>query len=225
MTYIDVHTHNKNIPVGTFAIVSIDLTLRLSHDISYAKGVFYSAGVHPWHPDVRMMPTVRALAAMPEIIAIGETGLDKLTAGKYSDFTRQRTLFIEHIHLSEEVAKPMIIHCVKSHNEIISIHRELKPKMPWIIHGFRGNQQIAKELLYEGFYLSFSIPYNKYALLSAWRNDRLLIETDDKPLSIDKVYELIATDLQVSVEILSQEIAVHQQNSVFGQRYPITKGM
>ncbi|MDR3252799.1 MAG: TatD family hydrolase [Tannerella sp.] len=206
MKYIDIHTHNRSTQAGTLAIASIDLSLLKSYDFSYTEGVFYSAGIHPWNHDEKLMPTVRTLAAMPEVIAIGETGLDKLEVRKYNDYPRQRKLFLEHIHLAEEVAKPMILHCVKAHNDMISIRRELKPKMPWIIHGFRGKQQIAKNLLYEDFYLSFGLLYDKYALSSAWENRRLLVETDDKPITVDKVYEVIAAELQISVEMLAEEI-------------------
>jgi TatD DNase family protein len=68
--------------------------------------------------------------------ALGECGLDKITA---SDFELQKVVFKKQIQLSEKHQKPLIIHCVKAHQELIEIKKELKPKQVWIFHGFNTN--------------------------------------------------------------------------------------
>jgi len=79
--------------------------------------------------------------------------------------------------------------------------------MPWIIHGFRGKETLAIQLINAGFYLSFGPLYNREALKAAWIKRRLLAETDDSKTDIRHRYQQIADDLSVSEQELSEEIA------------------
>ena len=49
----------------------------------------------------------------------------------------------------------MIIHCVRAWDEVLAVHKKLRPKMKWMIHGFRGQARLANQLLSKGMYLSF----------------------------------------------------------------------
>ena len=52
--------------------------------------------------------------------------------------------------------KPVVIHCVKAYNELILLKKKLKPKVPWVVHGFNQNEQILNALLKNDFFI-FSI--------------------------------------------------------------------
>ena len=76
----------------------------------------------------------------------------------------QKEVFLAQANLAEETHKPLIIHCVKAWADLIACKKAVKPEMPWIIHGFRGNGELASQLVRLGFYLSFGDRFNPSAL-------------------------------------------------------------
>lgn len=92
----------------------------------------------------------------------------------------QTALLRIHYELSETLRKPLILHIVKSFPEIIAFRKQWKPTQPWIIHGFRGKPQLARELLAHGFHLSYGKKYNPVSL-AITPASRLLRETDEMP--------------------------------------------
>lgn len=150
---------------------------------------------------------LRALAAEPCVKAIGETGLDtihKVTGSQVADrlsdsqnvhtdlLKMQTELLRYHVALSEELRKPLILHIVKQFGEIIRLKRELRPTQPWIIHGFRGKPELAKELLRHGFYLSYGEKFNP-ASVAVTPPSRLLIETDESQLPVSIIAKRLTT--------------------------------
>ena len=98
----------------------------------------------------------------------------------------QTEAFERHIRLSEDVRKPLIVHDVRAHPQLISLHKKWKPIMPWVIHGFRGKPQLADMLLREGFYLSFGEHFSP-ASVAVVPSGKLLVETDESHLSIEEI--------------------------------------
>lgn len=178
---IDIHTHDKS---RKDAIINI-----YPHE-QLIEGAYHSVGIHPWHTSNVTTITIenlKALSVNSQVVAIGETGLDAL---KGASIEKQIEIFKLHISLSEQVKKPLIIHCVKAFNEIITIKKQLKPSMPWIIHGFRGKPQLAQQLLNNGFYISLGEKFNPETA-SIIPIDRLLFETDESTLDINKIIDSI----------------------------------
>ena len=141
------------------------------------EGYFYSVGIHPWHAadaTPEQWQWLQEAAQRPDVLAIGECGLDKLCA---TPWPAQLSAFKRQIALSEQVGKPLVIHDVRAHQEIIALHRELRPSQPWIIHGFRGKPELARQFLGQGFYISIGEKYNP-ATLAVIPASRLLRETD-----------------------------------------------
>ena len=231
--YYDLHTHQPSLRPKDIAIISIDLLNRerlpeLFSNERYlsdkrASGCIeennhahlYSVGIHPWHADKSLITKVRNYATSPYVVAIGETGLDKIISDNPDDFKLQQELFTEHIQLSEEIGKPLVIHCVKAWDELLYIRKATKPSMPWIIHGFRGKAALATQLLNAGLYLSFGTFHNADALKAAWEKRRLLAETDDTNADIRTVYAQIAENLNITPEKLSDEIGVFFKANFF----------
>ena len=106
-TITDIHTHNRQ--CGDWAILSVN-----AGDPLPPAPAFLSSGLHPWHtvdPDAEeRMAALENTAVSTRITAIGECGLDRLRG---ADIKRQEQLFAHHILLSEQLRKPMIIHCVR----------------------------------------------------------------------------------------------------------------
>ncbi|MDO4163364.1 MAG: TatD family hydrolase [Bacteroides sp.] len=211
---IDIHTHHLPAEAGT-AIVNC-----LPQDFRPQPGGWYSVGIHPWtlagehmrdsvairtHDPMQQLATqspsldydfLLRLLQHPQVLAVGEAGLDKLTAAPLS---LQTEVFRRQAVLAEEVGKPLIIHLVKAVDELLKLKRELHPSVPWIIHGFRGKAALASELLRHGFYLSFGEKYQAEALRLPPTN-RLLLETDESRVPIDTLYEQAALVRGISVE-------------------------
>lgn len=190
--YIDIHTHSTERGDNVTCIIN-------SNDITHAG--LYSTGLHPW--DIgegwqNLFAQVEHNATHASVVAIGECGIDKLTK---SNITLQKEVFEAHIHLAEKVKKPLIIHCVKAQEEIIALHRLTRPTQPWIIHGFRGKPQQAKQLIREDFYLSYGEFFNEESLAATPLN-RLLIESDTSLLSIEDIYKKVAKALNLDIESL-----------------------
>lgn len=177
----DIHTHDKS---RTDAIINI-----YPHE-SLIEGAYHSVGIHPWHTtdvNISTIEQLNTLATHPQVVAIGETGIDTL---KGAPIEKQIEIFSHHVALSEQHQKPLIIHCVKAFNEIIALKKQLHPTMPWIIHGFRGKPQLASQLINQGFYISLGEHFNPQSA-TVIPTDRLLFETDESTLDINTIIEKI----------------------------------
>lgn len=199
MQLVDIHTHNtkhegcvitiKNMPFADFGKLN-----------SKREGLF-STGIHPW--EVESVPE-NALDKLAEIIAfenvkiIGECGLDKNIA---TPFEKQLYLFRQQIHLSEKAQKPLIIHCVGYFNELFQLKNELKPTQRWIIHGFRGKPQLARQALQHGLDISFGEKYNPESV-KITPLEHIFIETDESKLPVSDIYRDIAVIKQCNIDEL-----------------------
>ncbi|MBP1640342.1 MAG: TatD-related deoxyribonuclease [Bacteroidetes bacterium] len=163
-----------------------------------------SVGLHPWNIGADWKKQLQILgesAGREHVVLIGEAGLDKLCK---TDFDLQQTVFLRQIELAEEIKKPLIIHCVKAWQELTAIHKKVIPSVPWILHGFRGKPELAKQLLELGFYLSFGEKFNEESLRIT-PLERLCTETDESKLTIDEIYSKIAETKETSIELLIEK--------------------
>lgn len=142
------------------------------------------------------------IARHPQVIAIGETGLDRLIS---TSMETQINVFKQQIQLAEQVQKPLIIHAVRTFNELIRLKQQIKPSVAWIIHGFRGKKQIAEQLVKHGFYLSFGEKYQEEALRHTPLN-RIFLETDESTQPIGVLYRKAADNLSIPLEEFSENI-------------------
>ena len=157
------------------------------------SGVAYTYGIHPWFLDEnnysRQISTVENAVIHTDIIAIGEAGFDKLR-GPSPEL--QRRIFEKQVILAEKYGKPLIIHCVKAWDELLSVQKELRPQMLWMIHGFRGGVKLAEQLLSKGMYLSvwfdFVLRPESKELIRYIPKDRIFLETDGADVDIRDIY-------------------------------------
>ena len=155
----------------------------------------FSIGVHPWHvkEGTSITQKLKTYAQIDNCIAIGETGLDKL---KGPSMKLQEESFIEHIRLSEELGKPLIIHCVKAYSEVMSIHKKMSPKRPWVFHDFNHNIQFIKSLTTKNIYFSLGenfIKRDQSKISKSFREvspEKVFFETDEMDMKIENLYEI-----------------------------------
>jgi TatD DNase family protein len=207
--YIDIHVHDGRPAPGIFILESL-----MAHEEKMPEalsGVSYTYGIHPWFLNEenhkQQILSVKKTVHHPEVIAVGEAGFDRLR-GPSAEL--QRTVFEEQVIVSEEIQKPLIIHCVRAWDELLAAKKKLKPAMPWLIHGFRGNAELAGQLLSKGMYLSIWFEYvlrpESADLLRRIPKNRLFLETDGADVDIRSIYHKVATDRSLSVDDLKSDI-------------------
>ena len=202
MNYFDIHTHHNSSTQG-HAIVN-----SYPEDCVISEGIFYSVGIHPWRAHLASEETMQMLtecATLPQVLAIGEVGIDKHSEASLS---LQIELFRKQATLAESVKKPLVIHAVKAMDELLAMKRQINPKQPWVIHGFRGNATVATTYVKHGFYLSVGEKFQPEALL-AIPNNRLLLETDESQSSIEDVYKQVAYYKKMPMAQLLQTIGTN----------------
>jgi TatD DNase family protein len=207
--YIDMHTHGGTPAEGVFLVECL-----MAHEEKLPEdlpGVAYTFGIHPWFLSEKnhkqYISYVEKSIELPGVIALGEAGFDKLR-GPSPEL--QRIVFEEQVAIAEAYRKPVIIHCVKAWDELLAVQKKLKPTTPWMIHGFRGNEEHASQLLSKGMYLSFWFDFvlrpESSNLLKRLPKNRIFLETDGADVDIRKIYDKVAGDLEISEEKLKSII-------------------
>lgn len=169
------------------------------HQLALQYDNFWSSvGVHPDNEGVTE-PTLDDLlqrGQLPRVVAIGETGLDYYRLGDrtHADMHWQRERFRTHIRAARRLQKPLVIHTRSASDDTLAILREegedgSAGSAGGVFHCFTENEQVARQALELGFYISFSgILTFKTAQdlrdVATWvPMDRLLIETDSPYLA------------------------------------------
>jgi TatD DNase family protein len=168
--------------------------LALAHD-----NFWCSAGVHPDNEGVREpgLEDLLALAKLPRVVAIGETGLDyyRLNGRSVADMEWQRERFRVHIRAARTTGLPLVIHTRSASEDTLSILKEEGAQCSpgdgpgGVFHCFTETDAVARAALDLGFYISFS-GILTFKTAQALRDvaafvplDRCLIETDSPYLA------------------------------------------
>ena len=172
--------------VGIIINVGADLaSSRRAVALAEAHPQIYAAvGVHPHDAKTlteEVLTELRELARHPQVVAIGEIGLDF-----YRDLSPrdvQRQAFERQLALARELDKPVIIHDREAHAEVMDTLRRWQG-LRGVLHCFSGGLEMARRAVELGFYISIAGPVtfkNARRLPEIVRQlplERLLIETD-----------------------------------------------
>ena len=120
----------------------------------------------------------------PDVTAIGEVGLDFYWSREFEE--AQLQAFEEQVRWSVETRLPLMIHCRKAQNEMVTILKRYKDDLPGgVFHCFTGNTIEAQELLqFDRFVLGIGgvLTFKKSklpeTLLKAVPLERIVLETD-----------------------------------------------
>jgi TatD DNase family protein len=207
--YVNLHAHREAKSSEEWVLTNINVDEFSKADLK--PEAFYSVGIHPWtleECDVNSsLGVVQSTLEHTNVIAIGETGLDKSIQ---TPMDQQIAVFKAHINIAEKAGVPVIIHLVKASQQLIQVKRELEPTVPMIIHGYRGSVQQAGDLVKLGFYLSLD-----HTLLNSERLEeivkrfplqKLFIETDDSDVSIKDLYANFAKIKGISIPDLQHHM-------------------
>lgn len=205
MQYVNIHTHfsgNEN---------HIEIINLLPQEENNSKH-YYSCGIHPWFIQTNyenQLQQLRFKISHPNIIALGECGLDKL---KGPELSIQQIIFAKQIQLANEFNLPIIIHNVKAFQEILKVLQDFKNHQPVIFHGFNNNLSVAHQIINKGYFLSFGAALFKSKskaseVLKSIPYSQFFLETDDnKNYSIEDVYTRASEILNIPLQKLKEDL-------------------
>jgi TatD DNase family protein len=210
--YVDSHCHlsfpglQERLPEvrAAMAAAQVDRALCICttleefpqvHALALAHDNFWcTVGVHPDNEGVHE-PTLQDLlgrAALPRVVALGETGLDyyRLNGRSVADMAWQRERFAVHIRAARATGLPLVVHTRSASADTLAVLRdEGQGAVRGVFHCFTETQAVAEAALEMGFHISFSgiLTFkNAEDLREVARRvplERCLIETDSPYLA------------------------------------------
>ena len=205
MEFFNLHTHKWTNQSNVLEIVN-QYPQEFDATIPY-----YSIGIHPWFiVEERIeadLAVIESKIQEANCLAVGECGLDKRIE---TPMELQQMVFEKQLLLAQKHQKAVVIHCVAAFQELIALKKKLNISVPMLIHGFSKNAQLTKQLVDNGFYISFG----KYLLLNkeleavfkSVPNNRFFLETDTVDEGIEAVYGLAAKYKGISVKEIQEMV-------------------
>lgn len=157
--------------------------LAARHDAAYALGI------HPLYVDAadeaadleRLRDALRAHAADPRLVAVGEIGLDHFVPG--ADRNRQQRFYVAQLKLARDAGLPVILHVRRSADALLAGLNRVEVA-GGIAHAFNGSAAQARRFVERGFRLGFggAMTYERALQIRALARElppeALVLETD-----------------------------------------------
>ncbi len=203
--------------------VSVKEFASMQKALEGLTNISMSCGVHPLHQeDACDKDELYSFASRSNVVAVGETGLDY----HYSAETKavQNRSFVDHIHVANELKKPLIIHTRQAQKDTLdSLNKYYEQDTGAVLHCFTESLEMAKAAMDMGIYISISgiVTFNSARELQETVKqiplNRLLIETDspwlapvphrgqkNQPKHVVEVAKFIAELKGISLEELAE---------------------
>ena len=207
--YINIHGHRQASNIEEWVMMNLMAKDFPPDDIDNG---YYSVGFHPYNigkaNEQETLDRVRKAVEHPRILAIGEIGLDQSIEAPMKD---QERIFEKQVEIAESAQLPVMLHVVKSFNEMVAFMKAQQPVVPMIIHGYNGSAQMADELVEAGFLISFgeAITREHSKIIEALQRvpvEMMFLETDEGDMDIREIYQFAAEVKGISVDHLRVQI-------------------
>ena len=198
MKYFDFHHHHFDKRHG---IYNLEL---------FAEAIEFpfSAGLHPkdiGKDDQGALLWLEEISKDRNCLAIGECGLDGLIS---VEIKAQEEMFLKQIEVANRRTKPVLIHCVKKHYELIPFKK--LAKVPLVIHGFNKKKEVAAALMQENFLFSFgkALLHNVslQEIVKNINSKNFFLETDDSDFDIELLYQKVSEIRKENLEAIITQI-------------------
>ena len=153
----------------------------------YPGRLYATAGLHPHHAgdwNAAIAAQLREHAALPEVVALGECGLDYFR--NYSPRDAQRRAFAAQLDIAAQTGRPLFLHQRDAHGDFVAMLREYRAQLgAVVVHCFTDTQAALEDYLALDCHIGITgwiCDERRGAhLLDAVRiipDDRLMLETD-----------------------------------------------
>jgi TatD DNase family protein len=127
---------------------------RVSRVASEYDGLYYCLGIHPWFVDEHATDDLHALEQCftnrpDHLVALGECGLDRC----HGTLAKQYPWFEAQIDIAARFHVPLVIHSVRTHDEVIEVLKRKQFGGRVLVHGFSGSYQQASKLVDLGCFI------------------------------------------------------------------------
>lgn len=154
--------------------------------------VYPTVGIHPNYCAQAASgdwDRVVELSRRPEVVGLGETGLDRHR--DFTPFDVQRDYFDRHLRLSRQTGLPFVVHSRDCDADVLEMLRAAHASGPLrgVMHSFTGDAALSEQCLAMGLYVSFAgmVTFKKsdalHAVAATIPADRILVETDSPYLA------------------------------------------
>lgn len=202
-THLDMQEPSVEEALGKAASVGVTTVVQVGCDLERSRWAAEVAAEHPSvHAAVALHPNeaprlaaegpevldtalaeIEKLAALPQVLAVGETGLDHFRTGE-GGREAQRHSFREHIAMAKRLDKTLVIHDRDAHEDVLRILAEEGAPERTVFHCYSGDAAMARVCAAHGWYLSFAgnVTFKSAQplrdALAAAPPELLLVETD-----------------------------------------------
>jgi TatD DNase family protein len=183
--------HARAVGVDTVVQVGVDLAssrwsaqVAAEHDEVWAAVALHPNEAGRGGATDEALREVEALASLPQVRAVGETGLDHYRTTDAEGRRAQEQSFRAHIAIAKRTGTALIIHDRDAHDDVVRVLREEGAPERVVFHCFSGDAELARLCADQGWLMSFAGPVTfkaNAALREAARTtplDLLLVETD-----------------------------------------------
>lgn len=158
---------------------------RVSRIASEYRGIYYCLGIHPWYVGEHFPEDLKALEeslrSRPDhCVALGECGLDRL----HGSLSEQFPWFEAQVDIAASVHLPLVVHSVRTHDEVAEVLKRKRVAGRVLVHGFSGSYQQACKLIDLGCFIGVgglvtqSRARKTRDVLARLPADSLILETD-----------------------------------------------
>lgn len=172
----------------------------------YEGKIIAAYGLHPWearNAETGWLDKLETKLQEDKTALVGECGLDGI---KDKEEEPQNSMFAAQIDLAQKYGRALLVHSVHC-GKWLEKHWTTLAKTRFVLHSYNGKQEIMKQAIKIGGYISFSLSIlrNKEVveLLKQIPQDRLLIETDSPWQGLEKGQE----NTPLNLPFLASELA------------------
>jgi TatD DNase family protein len=238
--HLDLCDGEVDAALAAAAAVGIDTVVQVGVDLPSSRWSADLAGRYEQvHAAVALHPNeagrgaatdealreVEALAALPQVLAVGETGLDHFRTPEREGQRLQEEAFRAHVAIAKRTGTALVVHDRDAHDDVVRVLLDEGAPERVVFHCFSGGPELARTCAEHGWYASFAGPLTfkanddlraAAALLPA---ELMLVETDAPfltpvpwrgrpngsylvPLTVRALAEVRGTDLGATCEAL-----------------------
>lgn len=198
----------------------------------YKQMIYPTIGIHPNDVDLFLNEKdeifnnfEKLLKENPNIVGIGETGLDYYR--NFSSKENQKTFFIEHIRLASKFKLPLIVHVRDAYDDVYEILKKENAKKV-LIHCYSSNWNNAKKFIDIGCLISFAGPITfpksieLHEVVEKIPMDKFVLETDspwlspipfrgkrNQPINVIHIYKKVCEIKKIELDELIEQIELN----------------